>query len=156
MENIQQKANFLKYEYIPMLERLDPATKPLWGKMNVQQMIEHMADYMRIGNGKDVQPVVTDAEALPKYRAFMESEKPFKENTGNPLMPDTPSTEKHTTTQNAIEELQAEINDLFEAFKQQPEQLMTNPIFGDLNYEQSIQLLHKHATHHLRQFGVAV
>jgi len=155
MENIAQKAAFLNHGYIPLLQQINPATKPLWGKMNAQQMIEHMTDYTRIANGKDVRPVVTDAEALPKYRAFMETEKPFKENTGNPLMPDTPAAEKHDTIQNAIAALQSEINDLFKTFEHQPQQLMTNPIFGELNYDQSIQLLHKHAVHHLKQFGVA-
>ncbi|MBS1690064.1 MAG: DinB family protein [Bacteroidetes bacterium] len=156
MENIREKEAFLRNEYIPMLEQLDPATTPLWGKMNVQQMIEHMADYMRIGNGKRVVAVVTNEEALPKYRAFMESEKPFKENTGNPLMPDIPAAVKHSAVQHAIEELQAEVNHFFEVFNNDAEKKVTNPIFGELDYTQSIQLLHKHATHHLRQFGVAI
>jgi len=156
MENIQGKAAFLKNEYIPLLEQLDPETKPLWGKMSVQQMIEQLADYMRIGNGKHVLPVVTNEEVLPKFRAFMESEKPFKENTANPLMPDIPVAVKHPAVRHAIAELQNEVNHFFEVFKTDTEKKVTNPIFGELDYTQSIQLLHKHATHHLRQFGVAV
>jgi hypothetical protein len=29
-----------------------------------------------------------------------------------------------------------------------------NPFFGDLNFAENVHLLHKHALHHLRQFGV--
>jgi len=101
-------------------------------------------------------PVVTNEEVLPKFRAFMESEKPFKENTANPLMPDIPVAVKHPAAQHAINELQNEVNHFFEVFKQDAGKKVTNPIFGELGYEQSIQLLHKHATHHLRQFGVAI
>ena len=32
--------------------------------------------------------------------------------------------------------------------------ITTNPIFGDLDFAANVQLLHKHALHHLRQFGL--
>ena len=40
-----------------------------------------------------------------------------------------------------------------EAFEKNPDLVTRNPFFGDLNFEQSVQLLYKHALHHLRQFG---
>jgi hypothetical protein len=45
MENIERKAAFLKHEYLPIIEKIAPGTPKKFGKMNVQQMIEHMADY---------------------------------------------------------------------------------------------------------------
>jgi len=42
----------------------------------------------------------------------------------------------------------------FEAFENDHNLVTRNPLFGDLNFEQNVQLLHKHALHHLRQFGV--
>lgn len=154
MEQLAEKAQFLKSEYKQKLEALDANAERKWGKMNVQQMIEHMRDYVRIGYGKDVYPVQTPEERLPRYQEFLKSEKPFMENTPNSLMSDTPATAKHSTKEAAIAELQGELDNFFDTFKNQPDKKVSNPFFGELDYNMSVQLLHKHAWHHLRQFGV--
>lgn len=153
MENIKAKEAFLKTEYTKKLRQLDPATKPLWGKMNVQQMIEHMGDYVRIASGKDPMQLVTPQEQLPRMQAFLESEKPFRENTPNPLLPDIPPPVKLAEVTVAIDRLQKEIDDFLILA---PAKTTMNPFFGELNYEQQVQLLHKHGVHHLRQFGVNI
>ena len=78
-----EKENFLRTKLIFLLQKLKADTVPLWGKMNVQQMIEHFTDVMMVASGKIKLPVVTPAERLPKLQEFMLSEKPFKENTRN-------------------------------------------------------------------------
>jgi len=155
MENIQEKADFLKSEYTKQLSLLDANARRLWGKMNVQQMIEHMSDYVRIGSGRAIEKLVTPEEHLPKMQAFLSSGKPFRENTPNVLMPETPLPVKHSSLKEAIDEMQSELDYFFEVFKNEPGKKVTNPFFGDLDYEMSVQLLYKHATHHLRQFGIA-
>lgn len=154
MENLDQKAQFLRSEYTKALATLDARTAPSWGKMNVQQMIEHMGDYLRIASGKTPVSVVTPAENLPRMQGFLESEKPFRENTPNALLPDTPAPVKHATKEDAIAELQREIDHFFAAHEAESTRITPNPFFGDLNFQQQVQLLHKHATHHLRQFGL--
>jgi hypothetical protein len=69
-------------------------------------------------------------------------------------MNEQPEPVKHKTVQAAIGELHEELIHFFEVFERDPQLIIRNPFFGDLNFEQSIQLLHKHALHHLRQFGV--
>ena len=155
MENIQSKADFLRLEYTHKLKQLDPDTKPLWGKMNVRQMIEHMGDYVRIANGKDTVRLITAEENLSRMQAFLESEKPFRENTPNPMLPDTPPAPK-MEVEKAIERLQQELDDFFEICGKEPAKKIMNPFFGELDFEHNVQLLHKHGTHHLRQFGVNV
>src|SRR3954469_17556398 len=113
MENLDQKAHFLKNEYTQKLSSLPADAPRKWGKMNVQQMIEHMTDYMRIANGRNAQPTVTPEDKLPRMQGFLASEKPFPENTPNSLMPDIPVPTKHTSKQDAINELQAEIDHFF-------------------------------------------
>ena len=154
MENIAGKADFLKSEYTKKLAQLDANTAGQWGKMNVQQMIEHMAEYVRVGCGKEVLPLQTPEEHLPKYKEFLATEKPFRENTPNSLMGDTPSAVKHGSKEDAVQELQNELDNFFAVFEKEPNKKVINPFFGELDYEQSVQLLHKHAWHHLRQFGV--
>jgi hypothetical protein len=95
-------------------------------------------------------------EQLQKNREFMLSERPFKENTVNPLMPEVPAPVTNISAEAAITELQKELDYFFSVFKKNDLQVTRSPFFGDLNYEQNVQLLHKHALHHLRQFGVAI
>lgn len=153
-----EKENFLRTKLVTYLQRLDPATPPKWGKMNVQQMIEHYAgDAVRNANGRlKIDNIVTPPENLQRMRDFLMSEKPFRENTKNPLMGEEPAPLHFKTIQAAIGALQQELIYFFEVYKQNPELVIRNPFFGDLNFEQNVQLLHKHAIHHLRQFGVEV
>ena len=150
------KENFLRTKLVPCLQQLDPGTPPRWGKMNVQQMIEHYAgDAVRNASGRlKIEKITTPPENLERMREFMMSDKPFKENTKNPLMGEEPAPIRYHTIQAAIGALQQELIYFFEAFEKDPHLITRNPFFGDLNFEQNVQLLHKHALHHLRQFGV--
>jgi hypothetical protein len=149
-----EKENFLRTEFITLLQRLDPATPPRWGKMNVQQMIEHFADTVMNASGKLKLPAVNQGERLQKFREFMMSEKPFQPNTKNPLMGEEPAPLKCHTVQAAIGKLQEELIHFFEVFEKNTSLATLNPFFGVLNFEENIQLLYKHALHHLKQFGV--
>ena len=153
-----EKENFLRTKLVTYLQRLDPATPPKWGKMNVQQMIEHYAgDAVRNANGRlKIETIITPPENLQRMRDFLMSEKPFRENTKNPLMGEEPAALHFKTVQAAIGALQQELIYFFEVYNKDPHLVIRNPFFGDLNFEQNVQLLHKHAIHHLRQFGVEV
>jgi len=152
--NIETKAKFLREEYVPLLTGLDQNAERRWGKMNVQQMIEHMADSVRIANGRDPHQLLTPEEHVPRMQAFLMSDKPFKENTPNKLLSDEPAPPRHHTIQASLQELQEEINYFFEVFRDDSSKTQMNPFFGALNFDMWVQLLHKHAWHHLRQFGV--
>ena len=153
MVNIEQKADFLKNQYTKILTQLDAATPAKWGKMNVQQMIEHMSEYVRVANGRIALQTVTPEDKLPRMQGFLASEKPFPENTPNALMSDTPPPVKHATKQDAVSELQSELDHFFAVHKQEAGRTTPNPFFGTLDFDQQVQLLYKHSTHHLRQFG---
>ncbi|MBK9107204.1 MAG: hypothetical protein IPM92_02185 [Saprospiraceae bacterium] len=151
------KENFFKNEYLNHLQKLDPLAKGNWGKMTVHQMIEHMSDAFRNGNGKDVYSgILSQEERLPKMQAFLLSELPFKENTKNILMAEEPLPVKFEQVADSLAALKSEIDDFFIYWENHKGELLRNPFFGDLDYEHWISLLHKHAKHHLLQFGVAV
>lgn len=154
MENLAQKADFLRDKYTAVLAALDGNATRRWGKMDVQQMIEHMADYVRIASGRTPVEVVTPAENLERMQAFLGSEKPFRENTPNSLMADEPPPHRHDTKEAAVAQLQDEVNHFFAVYEATPGLKVNNPFFGALGYDMQVQLLHKHSTHHLRQFGL--
>lgn len=154
--NAEKKA-FLHHRFPILLRQIRSDQQPEWGKMTLQQMIEHFSDSVRIASGKTAHTdILTPPENLQRMRDFVMSDKPFRENTPNPLMPETPAPVVNLSVEEAIAELQQELNDFFTVFEQNKMQVTRNPFFGDLNFEQNVQLLYKHAVHHLRQFGFTI
>lgn len=155
MENLAQKEQFLRSGFVVALKTINPDTAPIFGKMNPQQMLEHMAEYIRFGYGN---PIITQvfytSESLEKVRQFVMSEHPFRDNTPNPILSEIPKPVRFSSYQAALEDVEIALNELFTAFENNKELEVASPFFGMLDYKMSIQLLHKHAQHHLRQFGV--
>jgi hypothetical protein len=152
MKTIEEKANFLRLFMMSEICVLEPDEKGIWGKMNAQQMVEHLADAFRNYPNLDHQKMKTPDELLPKFREFMMSEKPFRPNTVNQAMESEPPAPRFATMEESLDELSNAIEDCFSAFDENPEHTIDNPVFGKLNYEQAVQLLYKHSMHHMTQF----
>jgi hypothetical protein len=149
-------AVFVRETLFERLANLQPETTNRWGKMNAQQMVEHLALFFDVSSGKVIYPLITDLENLPNYKAFLYSEKAFRENTRAPetLLPDEPIP-VHTENLNAaIGILKQSVEDFFLYFKADTTKTTTHPVFGALNYEEWMMLHTKHIQHHLRQFGM--
>lgn len=149
-----EKLTFLKKEYIPLLQQIPEDTGPAWGLMNLQQMVEHMQGAVDIASGRSAYAGEWVSPNHAQARAFLMSDKPFRENTKNPLLPQEPLAVRNHTLQGAIGELQSSLLEFFHAFESEPGKRVFNPIFGELDFEGQTMLLYKHALHHLRQFGV--
>lgn len=149
------KEHFLRQEFPAALRTINPNNAPLFGKMNPQQMVEHMAEYIRLAYGNPViNQVFYTMESLEKMRHFLHSDKPFRENTPNPLLTEVPRAVVFPTYEAAIQDLEIAMSEFFNAFAENKELEVLNPFFGLLNVTWSMQLLVKHAQHHLRQFGI--
>jgi hypothetical protein len=151
MDNIK----FLSEKFPALLRTLNPGAKGSWGVMNAQQMVEHMSDSVRIANGTDPHKVVLTPEQVEKAKTFMLTDKPFRENTKNQLLPDVPPPWRHTSMEAAVQELESEIDKFVKTFEGDHRKKITNPFFGDLDFGEWSHLLAKHARHHLKQFGIS-
>ena len=100
---------FLREEYIPLLQQLSNNEVGLWGVLSPQGMIEHMTDAFANAYGRIKLPAQTPEAILPKVRAFALSENPFKENTKNALMSEEPAPLRNQSMTEAISELEKEI-----------------------------------------------
>ena len=152
----QEKLNFITKKYIPLLEELPANVMGKWGKMNGQQMVEHVAAFFYVSSEKIKFDLVTPPEHLPKYKEFLLSDKQFRENTKAPVsvIGDEPLPLRYATMKEAIDNLAKSIA-FFEAyFKEGSNKKTIHPVFGDLNFEEWVLLHYKHVTHHLRQFGL--
>jgi hypothetical protein len=155
MPTIAEKSNFLQNQYLPLIKSISESTSPIFGKMNLQQMVEHMANSIRLAYGNPiVSTILTPEENIPRMQAFILSDKPFKDNTPNALLPEEPVAPLFKNIADSIADLEKSIVELFQAFSQNPNLIVINPFFGALNEEKTMSLLYKHALHHLRQFGL--
>ncbi|MDQ3190927.1 MAG: hypothetical protein M3Q58_04970 [Bacteroidota bacterium] len=148
------KLKFLNSDFPKLLGKLNSNSKGSWGVLNGQQMVEHMSDSVRIANGKDKMGLLVEAGKEADYKKFVLSDKEFRPNTKNALMSETPLPFRNASLQEAIQELEKELAAFVNYFEFNKNTTLTNPFFGDLNFEEWIHLLHKHAIHHCKQFGL--
>ena len=150
----KQKHDFIANRFIPLIKKVSPGAVAKWGKMNAQQMVEHVSGFFQVSTNQIKFPFVTPVEHLPKYMEFLRSEKEFRENTKAPVLPEEPLPLQYATMQEAIDDLTNSVDDFFAFFKDDPSRTTLHPAFGELNFNEWVQLHHKHVTHHLKQFGL--
>jgi len=148
------KVAFLKGELNLLCNGLTAEAKGKWGVMNAHQMLEHITDFFRVSTGKVAFDLITPEEHLPKYKAFLYSDKEFRENTKAPVsvLGEEPLPLRTTSLEEALSNLKKSVDDFFLFFEQDPMRTTVHPVFGPLNFEEWVLLHYKHVNHHLRQF----
>ena len=151
-----KKLSFLQGGLFDLLKNLHAGSTSRWGKMNAQQMIEHTADFFDVSAEKLHFDLVTPPEHLPKYKEFLLSDKDFRENTKAPasVLGEEPLPLKHACIGDAIKSLHTSVAGFMDHFKSDPLKTTLHPVFGPLDFNEWVLLHYKHATHHLRQFGL--
>lgn len=152
----EQKWNFISKEYALMLANLPGDVSGKWGKMNGQQMVEHLEAFFAVSAGKIKFDLVTPVEHLPRYKEFLLSDKEFRENTKAPtsVISEEAQPLRYANMPEALEILQQSIAAFEEYFKDDKLKTTLHPVFGELNFDEWVLLHYKHVTHHLRQFGL--
>lgn len=140
-------------EIIQKLDKLKPDSKPLWGNMSAQRMVEHLTDTLKIASGKTKFPLEIPEDRIEKMQAFLESDKPMARNIDVPFA--KKDTElRHEEIELAIDEFLLEWIDFEEHFADDENATELHPYYGNLNFEQWSRLHAKHLTHHFEQFGI--
>lgn len=154
MEN--EKLHFIKEEMFLLLNNLSADAKAKWGKMNAQQMVEHVTGFFNISLEKLKFDIVTPEEHLPKYKEFLYSNKEFKENTKAPLsvLGEEPLPLHYPSLAIAMEKLQQAVQGFVNYFKNEPGKKTLHPVFGMLNFDEWVLLHYKHIIHHMKQFNL--
>ncbi len=149
------KKNFIQTGFPHFVTSLQSETNGNWGKMNAQQMVEHVTAFFELSSGQLILPVLTHEDQLPKLRAFLLSDKEFRENTKAPaeVLGDEPLPLKNATMEAAVAKLQQSIEAFFNYFAENPHNTTSHPVFGHLHFNEWIQLHYKHVLHHAKQFG---
>lgn len=136
------------------LEKLNEDTKPAWGTMTSQRMVEHITDTMRLATGKLGNfPLAIPEDKVEKAQGFLHSEHPLPKNFQVDFArPEVPL--RNENLSDAIDELSANWIEFEEFFEENPEMVTLHPSFGNLNYELWLKIHSKHLTHHFLQFGL--
>ena len=156
MTTAEQK-DYLLNQLVNDFRSLSQPANANWGKMNFNQMLEHLIEACKNASGDIVFDTFhTPEERLPAMQAFLMTDKLFKPETKNAMMGEEPAPVNNDDASALLDELQSQINRFYERFQQDENLVARNPIFGDLNEELWTRLLYKHCIHHLHQFQPAI
>lgn len=139
-------------EIMARIEKLTPASRGQWGKMNVAQMLAHCNISLETAMGKNVLPPAFFLGRLigKMMRAGALSEKPFGKGA--------PSDKSYVFEAGLdFDEQKIKVKASLQAFMQDgPAGCTTHPhpFFGHFTPGEWAVFQWKHMDHHLRQFGV--
>lgn len=124
---------------------------PLWGKMQAQQMIEHLVDQVQYTNGTKVPTCdVPQEEAHKRKQRAIYTDAEIPKNV---VLGALPEYLEYESMEVAINQLMAELEEFDQYFKE-PDRTVLHGGFGPMNYHEW-QIWHgKHFTHHFKQFGL--
>lgn len=155
MLNHTQKQTFIA-ETPFRFAQLSPIVIGNWGLMNAQQTVEHLTDFFTLSTSKIQMPIITSKENMPKIKAFLMSDKEFRENTKAPVLPEQPTPVREISYEAALQKLDDEIVTFFNLFSQNKSLQTSHPVFGVLNFTEWVLLHYKHVLHHSKQFGLVM
>ncbi|SDB55274.1 oxepin-CoA hydrolase / 3-oxo-5,6-dehydrosuberyl-CoA semialdehyde dehydrogenase [Flavobacteriaceae bacterium MAR_2010_188] len=139
-----------------LLNNITAESKPKWGSMSPQHMLEHLEYTYRIASG-EIQDfdVNTPEMHLEKVHASLYTYDKMPRNFEFPL------TEKSNMKELRFKDIDEAKSKMVEArskyiefFKENPEARTKNVVFGDLNEYEWYLMERKHLNHHFEQFGL--
>ncbi len=147
--------SFLFEKFPRLLEQLEPQQEAKWGKMNVHQMIEHLAQVISIANGRFNATANAEPERLA-YRKmrFFEKEVSFPRGVRVDFVSEEPLPTMFPNLQLSKEYTLNQLQRFFDYHTEHAYLAPVHPIFGSMNYEEWTQFQARHIKHHLQQFGI--
>ncbi|OIQ28737.1 MAG: phenylacetic acid degradation bifunctional protein PaaZ [Bacteroidetes bacterium MedPE-SWsnd-G2] len=137
------------------LMALTEDSKPAWGTMSPQQMLEHLELTFRIGAG-EIQDfeIATPEKYLEQTHDSLYNHEPMPKNHKFPLEDLNQSELKHENLEVAKEKMMEAYDNHIAYFKENHEAILKNVVFGELNRFEWELLNTKHLNHHFTQFGI--
>ncbi len=137
----------VKQDIISRINKLNPRSKALWGKMNVAQMLAHSQGPIAVAFGTmQIKGNLLLKLLGPLIKASLYNEKPYKEGL--------PTHKSYVVAdEKNFSDEQQKLIEMVERFSEQAIISTPHPIFGRMTNEHWGKSLWKHLDHHLRQFG---
>lgn len=138
------------------LSKLTEETKPQWGTMSAQHMLEHIEYTYRIASG-EIQDfdITTPEKILEKVHATLYNYKKMPQGYDFPLAEKSEIKRlKHESLEAAKEKFLEARDEYLNYFKENPDATLKNAVFGELNRYEWYLMERKHLNHHFEQFGL--
>lgn len=136
------------------LSKLTNDIQPIFGKMNAQQMIEHLSAVTQIANGNWKVDAFVSEEKTARRKPFLNTDGELQIGFKAPFLTEEPTSVKFSSISEAIDDLVQQVQLFFEVFKNNSERTVVHPFFGELDFEYWKKFQVKHFTHHFKQFGL--
>lgn len=135
------------------LNQLNQDSKPVWGTMSAQRMVEHLSDALRMSVGDKPYQLAIPEDKIESMKRFLASDKPMAKNVAVNFAPEDAELRN--------EELELAIDEFIDTWLSYDEYYSVNPgskhlhpYYGELNSSEWVQLHRKHFTHHFEQFNL--
>jgi hydroxymethylglutaryl-CoA reductase len=138
---------------LSILNRLSSSKTPLWGKMNAQEMVEHLSDMLMMSRGTGNFTIDVDAETIARRQQFLSSDKEMAKNIAVPFTKEIIEL-RHDELELALDEFADEWINFTEYYENNPSASVIHPYYGDLDFNLWLKMHDKHFTHHFKQFGL--
>jgi len=137
------------------LLQITNGSKPAWGRMDAQQMVEHLILVFELSNGLKSSPILTPDKYIEKSQTFLMSDEPLPKNFVAKFIPENPVSHSNKNFNIAVNELVIALHTYHSYWRGKEEHTLNHPVFGELNKKMWDQVHNKHITHHLLQFGLS-
>ena len=136
------------------LSKLTLDSKPIFGIMNAQQMIEHLSAITKIANGNWTVDTFVSDEKMARRKPFLNTENELEIGFKATLFLEQPNSFQFISMQQAIDDLISQLQLFIKVFEENPSRTVVHPFFGELNFEHWEKFQTKHFTHHFKQFSL--
>lgn len=137
-----------------VLASLENETPANWGKMNAQNMIEHLLESVEHSSGKKTSTMVVGKETAEIQKQYcVRNDFEIPQGTESIQLSDTTKSRRFEDLTTAIEFLKKEIN-VFQDFLGADGSTAVHPAFGPMDFEDWRIWHGKHFTHHFKQFNL--
>lgn len=133
---------------------LTSESKPLWGGMSAQHMIEHVVGSWRISNGRSKAPLLLSEDESARRKATLATDDPYPKNLMNPIFFNGLPPLRKPSLASAIDQLEDEMEAFFAHHDAHPNTIEMHPIYGPMVYAEWMHFQRKHMRHHWTQFGL--
>ena len=138
------------------LAKLKEDSKPQWGNLDAQRMVEHLEYTYRIASG-EIQDfeIATPEKILEKVHATLYNYDKMPREYDFPLKKESEMAKtRYSDLAAAKEQLMEARENYIEFFKENPDARTKNVVFGELNRFEWYLLERKHLNHHFEQFNL--
>ncbi len=154
VNNEDIRRSFLQHLASEALSILSPSTKAIWGRMNPQQMVEHLIMLLEISNGNLLVPSEIDAKFFIENRRFLYNDIQTPHNFKVHFLEKGLPPNKYINLEESIIIFRQQLALFNNHVQNHDDQLRIHPIFGPLNHDEWSRCHFKHIYHHLLQFNL--